>query len=168
MPESSLYRELAEIPTFSSAVFLNSPDDATSKCEVRVTHRQANRSHMYAAAVVRVTYNVRDHARNTTRTFHKTHVVSPNHTFSSIPESAQTGVVQTVVSPSKRLVAYLRQEDDKGGAKTRAVEVWREGRLVARKVGCPATSPVCPSIDIRFHRMSPRRTQTSTLTVRPF
>ncbi|KAH7103678.1 alpha/beta-hydrolase [Auriculariales sp. MPI-PUGE-AT-0066] len=111
MSFAKLYKEFAETPVPTSAVFLNGSD---------------------STPVIRVTYNVRDHEQNTSHTFNKTLIVTPTGVLASLPEHAQLGIVQSAVSPSKTLMACLREDNGKG-SKKRSVEVWRGEKLVARK-----------------------------------
>ncbi|KZV90360.1 alpha/beta-hydrolase [Exidia glandulosa HHB12029] len=107
---STLYRELAELPVYTSATFLNGDD---------------------AAALIRVTSSVRDHSRKIKRSLQRTVIYTPSDVLTTNSESS-VDVLKSATSPSGKLVAYLREIESNGGKK-RFVEVWRGSKLEAIK-----------------------------------
>ncbi|KIM65541.1 hypothetical protein SCLCIDRAFT_22710 [Scleroderma citrinum Foug A] len=112
------YTQLAEIPLPTAAHFLAS--DSTS-------------------AVVRVTYSVRDHERNTKRPLVKTFTLSRPEShlsdwaiLSSTVSYDSSDIQAFVLSPSKKYQAILRETcDPNDSGKKRFVEVWSNSKLEA-------------------------------------
>ncbi|KAI0341185.1 alpha/beta-hydrolase [Trametopsis cervina] len=104
---SSLYRQLAEFPTYKTGQF-------------------------QGEGVLRVTTSTVDHENNTKRTSIKTYVQSGDIFVASISPDTPD-VVASTLSPSGRYLAILRESSDasKPDGKTRSVEVWAEDKLQA-------------------------------------
>ncbi|KAI5984636.1 Alpha/Beta hydrolase protein [Pisolithus albus] len=115
---SRFYTELAEIPVPTSAHFIESSS---------------------TTAVIRVSYSVRDHERNTKRTISKTFTLTRRESqatdwtlVSSTVSHDASDVQASVLSPSKKRQAVLREVADPGnGGKKRFVEIWAESKLEA-------------------------------------
>ncbi|TFK48157.1 alpha/beta-hydrolase [Heliocybe sulcata] len=104
---SAFYKELAELPTYTSAQFVDSN-------------------------AVHATLSVRDHTRNTKRTLVKTIFVEPNSdAVIGAPSQELSDVVASVVSPSGLRRARLRELSDAtvAGGKKRFVEIWHGDKL---------------------------------------
>ncbi|EKM52425.1 uncharacterized protein PHACADRAFT_211679 [Phanerochaete carnosa HHB-10118-sp] len=101
---SRVYRELTEIPSFKSAQFQGSN-------------------------VIRTTTSTQDHALKTNRKTVKTFVLSTDTVLvSGSPDGSE--VVASLVSPSGKYLAVLRETNDSADKK-RYVEVWADDRLHA-------------------------------------
>ncbi|KAH7882100.1 Alpha/Beta hydrolase protein [Phlebopus sp. FC_14] len=115
---SSYYRNLAELPTPTSAKFLVSSSGCTA---------------------IRVGYSIRDHERNTKRSVTKTFTltkpasgdVPSEPIISSIVTQDSPEIQATAISPSGKRRAILREVADQSGAKKRFVEVWIDSQLEA-------------------------------------
>ncbi|KAH7911153.1 Alpha/Beta hydrolase protein [Hygrophoropsis aurantiaca] len=103
------YRQLAELPLPTSAVFISPQSD-----------------------VIRVTYSIRDHERNIKRSVIKSHFVASGEN-TSVPVSHEASeIVAFAISPSKARSAILREvAGQNGSGKSRFVEIWAGPHLEA-------------------------------------
>ncbi|KAF8522762.1 Alpha/Beta hydrolase protein [Hysterangium stoloniferum] len=107
---SKLYRELAELPVYTSAYFLGSSSSISN---------------------IRVTTSVRDHLRKVKRIVNK-YIVSTETDVIVTPSHEDPEALATVPSPSGTRLGVLREISD-GSSKKRFVEVWQGNRLEAAK-----------------------------------
>ncbi|THH10095.1 hypothetical protein EW146_g8478 [Bondarzewia mesenterica] len=111
---SGSYVELAGIPVYTAAQFLTEN-------------------------VVSVTSSTKDHTRNVKRSSSKTIFIRPKlepkpglDTLASLPQDVSPDVQASIISPSGKLTAILRETSNgSNGAKNRYVEIWARDKLEA-------------------------------------
>ncbi|KDQ56032.1 hypothetical protein JAAARDRAFT_70881 [Jaapia argillacea MUCL 33604] len=107
--QSSLYTDLAELPTYNSARFVDSN-------------------------VIDATLSIKDHTRNTRRTVIKSIFLGDSLSKTVVSSDAPADVIASVFSRSGKRKTLLRETSDQGdGGKKRYVEVWFGDVLEASK-----------------------------------
>ncbi|KAI6003273.1 Alpha/Beta hydrolase protein [Pisolithus orientalis] len=139
------YTELAEIPIPTSAQFVASNS---------------------TTAVIRVSYSVRDHERDTKRSISKTFTLTRPESqpvdwtlVSSTVYQDASDVQASVLSPSKKRQAILREiAEPSNGVKKRFVEIWADSRLEASLEVTKRHGPFHPDDYFKSLSFSPSET----------
>lgn len=130
---SPFYKELAELPTPTSAHFINT---TTTSGVSGQQYSVENLCPTYSFPVARISYSIRDHERNVKRSITKTLTLGiPATTDSPVLSSTinhdPPEVLACFSAPSEKRCAFLREVSDANGAKKRYVEVWSGTQLEA-------------------------------------